>query len=132
MTKILCVDDEPIIRQVYTRFLTRYGYEIITAEDGREALRILTESNGSIDGIFTDDSMPNMRGLNLIPAIRRLENDKSKIPILVVCSPENKDASGRTLVPQDYLDLGAQAFIEKPFTPDQLVEAAKTYFVKKA
>ena len=127
MTKILCVDDEPIIRMVYSRFLTRYGYGILTAEDGKEALRVLADY-GSIDGIFTDDMMPNMRGLDLIPAIRRLEGDRSKIPIVVVCSPGNKDASGKTLVPQDYLDLGAQAFIEKPFTPDQLIEGAKTYF----
>ncbi len=130
MTKILCVDDEPIIRRVYSHFLTRLGYGILTAESGTEALQVLADY-GSIDGIFTDDMMPNMRGLDLIPAIRRLEGDKSKIPIVVVCSPENKDAFGKTLVPQDYLNLGAQAFIEKPFTPDQLIEAINTYFVNK-
>lgn len=131
MIKILCVDDEPIIRKVYSRFLPRAGYEVITADDGTEALQVLAEY-GSIDGIFTDDMMPKMRGLDLIPAIRRLEGDLSKTPIVVVCSSGNKDASGRTLTPQDYLNAGAQAFIEKPFDPDQIIAAINTYFVKKS
>ncbi len=132
MTKILCVDDEPIIRKVYSHFLPRAGYEVITADDGREALQVLAESNGSIDGIFTDDIMPNLRGLDLIPAIRRLEGDLSKTPIVVVCSSENKGPDGNSLSPQDYLNAGAQAFIEKPFDPSQLIAAVNTYFVKKS
>lgn len=131
MTKILCVDDEELLLRMYSRFLPRAGYEVVTASDGKEALRILTESNGSIDGIFTDDSMPIMRGLDLIPAIRKLEGSLSQIPIVVVCSSGNKGPDGKRLVPQDYLNAGAQAHIKKPFSPDQLLEAAKTYFVKR-
>ena len=132
MTKILCVDDEPMILKIYSRFLPRAGYEIVTASDGTEALQVLAESNGSIDGIFTDDMMPQMRGLDLIPTIRRLEDSLAQTPIVVVCTGGNKSNDGTSLTPQDYLNLGAQAFIKKPFRVDQLLEAAQTYFVKKA
>ncbi|MDI3561527.1 response regulator [Bradyrhizobium sp. Arg816] len=65
MPKILIADDEDSMRQLVARAIAMDGHEIVTAEDGAEALEILTRENGAFDLLLTDIQMPVMDGIAL-------------------------------------------------------------------
>lgn len=126
MVTILCVDDEELILRGYQRFLPREGHEVLTAGDGREALQVLAATPASIDGVITDCTMPRMSGLDLTRSIRAGEaGDQYKtLPVVII-------SGGSVTNKKDALTAGATAFLEKPLSPDQILNAARTYFVEK-
>jgi two-component system chemotaxis sensor kinase CheA len=101
---VLVVDDALMARELHRSILERAGYEVRTANDGREALMMLAEQ--PVDLIVTDIEMPNVDGIALTVSIRahpRLAN----IPVLIVTSHSS---------PEDHqlgLDAGADGFIVK-------------------
>lgn len=115
--KILVVDDEAEIRQVLQEVLTRAGYQVITANDGRDALPLtLTDSP---DLIITDIRMPRLDGLTLCRALRT-NKDTAHIPVLILTSgstPEQMEAS---------LKAGADDFLPKPLNIDEIKIRART------
>lgn len=80
--KVLIVDDSIVIRTKMTNYLKAKGYEILTANDGQEALDLLNKQN-DIDLVITDLEMPNLNGYELIKAIATLEN-YSHIPVVAI------------------------------------------------
>lgn len=114
IAKILIVDDNPKYLQ---DALPMYGYEVIVATDGLQALKILSKTNfkdQSIDLILLDIMMPNMNGWDTLKAIR--SNEKTKhIPIIVLTAinEEQKMVSG--------LKIGADDYIVKPFVLPNLL-----------
>jgi len=71
-TTILIADDDGVIRHVTEAVLRRHGYQVITAADGDTALRLFQEAKERIQLVISDQSMPGLRGPDLIAAIRRL------------------------------------------------------------
>ena len=71
MTRLLYVEDDPLLRTVTTMALEDAGYEVVLAEDGREALRLL-EEHGGFDFVVSDISMPGgVSGLDVAQAARQ-------------------------------------------------------------
>ncbi|MCK1392046.1 response regulator [Bradyrhizobium sp. 1] len=65
MPKVLIADDEDSMRQLVARAIAMDGHEIVTAQDGAEALEILTSADGAFDLLLTDIQMPVMDGIAL-------------------------------------------------------------------
>lgn len=110
-TTILVVDDEPMVLGFLTGTLSRYGYRVVQAESGAQALRICKDRGHAIDLILTDVVMPGLNGKDLVDAIRGLGLD----PKALFMSGFTKDVAAETGV-TDWA-----SFIQKPFTPTQLV-----------
>jgi response regulator RpfG family c-di-GMP phosphodiesterase len=107
---ILVVDDEKPIREAMKEFLERrHSYRVLTAEDGFEALQILSKEK--IDCCLTDISMPGVDGLELTERIQSLDNT---IPVVVMTGYPSLESAIRTL------KNGVVDFLIKPVRLDQL------------
>ncbi len=105
VASILVVDDNP---KYLADALPMYGYDVTVAEDGLEALKLLTEKEETFDLILLDVMMPNMDGWDTLKAIRA--NKKLKyMPVIMITavSEDQKVVSG--------LKIGADDYIVKPF-----------------
>ena len=112
--KILIVDDSEAMRRILTNTLGKLWYDdTITAEDGQEALNLLT--GGSFTFVFTDWNMPVMDGLTLVKNIRSTDGLKN-IPIIMVTTEAAKD----DIV--DAVKAGVNNYVVKPFTVDTIKE----------
>jgi len=109
---VLVVDDEPLVRSLVRRLLERRGYSVEEAADGRACLAALERA--AFDVVLLDVTMPDIDGAEVV---RRLRAAGSNIPVVLssgymAVSAEN--ALDRSMI---------QAFLPKPFTPTDLVEA---------
>jgi DNA-binding response OmpR family regulator/cellulose synthase/poly-beta-1,6-N-acetylglucosamine synthase-like glycosyltransferase len=109
---ILCIDDEESIRKLVTTALRRAGYEVITANNGHEALERLREAIPDL--IISDINMPGMDGLSFL---RELRSDASlkEIPLILLT------ALGDTADIEEGLNLGADDYLTKPFEMRELL-----------
>lgn len=112
--KILIVDDSESIREVVSFTLENEGYNILSANDGKDALKHL--DGQSIDLVITDLHMPNMNGIDLIKEIRNMDSYK-RIPILFLTTESQATKK------QEAKDAGATGWIIKPFVPAKLIAA---------
>jgi putative nucleotidyltransferase with HDIG domain len=107
--RILIIDDEDFILQLSSDILTKSEYNVETASDGRQGIKLLETDR--FDLILTDIKMPNINGLDVI---RHVRINNKEIPIIVITGHGTLD------IAIDSLRLGAQGFILKPFTPAEL------------
>ncbi len=114
--KVLIVDDAPFIREILINFLgTRNDIsEIKEAENGEEAISFF--KSFSPDLIFMDIVMPKISGIKATKKIRSLN---SNIPIIGLSTLDHGD------VINQFLNAGANSFVKKPFTLDDLTKAIK-------
>jgi putative two-component system response regulator len=110
--EVLVVDDEPVARQLTARTLKQAGFEVTTAQDGREALDILAQGKHRL--VVADWRMPRMDGGELCRAIRSGPFFHYIYCIILTCQTE----PGETI---QGLDAGADDYIHKPFNPAELV-----------
>jgi CheY-like chemotaxis protein len=111
---ILVAEDESLVREMLEDTLQNDGYQVITAEDGQQALRVLEEQ--SVDVVITDLIMPERDGLELLIKIR---DGYTKIPVIVITAPSNNvylPAAKR---------LGAAYCFEKPLVLSSLLTAVQ-------
>ena len=108
MGTVLVVDDEPIVRDVVARYLERDGFATIEAADGEEARRILEQDVASL--VVLDVMLPGVDGLELCRWIR----STSDIPVVLLTAlgEESDRIAG--------LELGADDYVTKPFSPREL------------
>ena len=106
---ILVVDDEAPMRKYLSANLKARGYEVLTAEDGTEALKLLAEH--TCDLLILDIMMPGPDGLAVLEAARR----DSSVPVLIL------SARGREADKVHALDLGADDYLTKPFGVEELL-----------
>jgi len=118
--RILIVDDEPQISRVLRTSLQGYGYEVVVARDGIEALRLFEQH--SPDLIVTDLSMPNMDGVELTRAVR----ERGDTPIIVL-SVREQDAHK-----VQALDSGADDYVTKPFSMPELLARVRAQLRRRA
>lgn len=81
MKTILIADDSPSIRRLLENTIKSAGYSVLTASDGREALKIAFEN--SIDAIIADEEMPNLTGSDLFK-ILKTDPEKKNIPLIMI------------------------------------------------
>ncbi|MEI7817055.1 MAG: response regulator [Desulfuromonadales bacterium] len=112
---VMIVDDSLFIRKILRGILAERGYDVTAeAASGIEAMRNLHSNHPNI--ILLDIILPDSNGLDLLESIISA-CPESKV---VVCS-----SIGQPLVIQKAIDLGARAFIQKPFTPEKVAEILK-------
>ena len=116
---ILVVDDSATTRSLVASYLTDWeGVEVVEASSGFEALRLLPARR--VDMIVTDINMPDINGLELISFVRANPNYR-RIPVVIITTENSAEDRKRGL------DLGASAYLVKPFSAADLrraVEAA--------
>jgi two-component system, OmpR family, response regulator ResD len=107
---VLVVDDEPMVREVITRYLERDGYRVASVADGAAALRWLEA--GRPDLVILDLMLPSVDGLSVLA---RLRETAAGLPVIVVTA--RGEEPDRVLG----LELGADDYVVKPFSPRELV-----------
>lgn len=119
--KILVAEDELIMLKTIEFRLKKDGHEVTTCSDGREAIRKLEEI--SPDLIITDIMMPFASGLEIIEAVKRKGGKNIRIIVLSAMGQEN--------VVLEAFQLGADDYITKPFSPNELSMRVKRYCTDK-
>jgi DNA-binding response OmpR family regulator len=114
VTKILVVDDEPTIREIVVSYLERDGFKTLEAADGNRA-RELLESD-SPDLVVLDLMLPGTDGLELCRWIR----SRSRLPVIMLTA--RGEESDRIVG----LELGADDYVTKPFSPRELAARVRT------
>lgn len=111
---ILIVDDSASIRQVVSMTLEGAGYEVLTADDGKDAL---TKLDGrKVHLIISDVNMPNMDGITMVKEVKQIAAYRfTPIIMLTTEGADDKKQQGK--------DAGAKAWIVKPFKPAQMLQA---------
>ncbi len=110
--KVLVVDDEPTVTKGCRRILTEQGYDVLTTESGRDAMNRAFAQE--FDLVLTDLKMPDLDGMELVRALRR---ERPRTAVVII--------TGYGTVPSavEATRLGVSDYVEKPFTPAEIVEA---------
>jgi DNA-binding response OmpR family regulator len=116
MKTILVVDDEPKIVQLLRDYLERAGFRVLTAPNGKTALALAHSEKP--DMIILDLGLPEMDGLDVTRALRK----DSNVPILMLTA--RSDETDKLIG----LELGADDYITKPFSPRELVARVRVVF----
>jgi DNA-binding response OmpR family regulator len=106
---VLLVDDEPKIHRLVHRILEPEGFAVLDAQDGQEAVEMV-ESHGP-DLVLLDVAMPRLNGMEACRRIRGI----SDVPVVMVTAQAGEEALVRGL------ELGADDYVAKPFSPRELV-----------
>jgi DNA-binding response OmpR family regulator len=114
LKKILVVDDEPKIIQLTQDYLENAGFSVISAGDGERALAIIQVEKPDL--VVLDLGLPGMDGLDVCRSIRKTSN----LPIIMLTA---RDEETDKLVG---LELGADDYITKPFSPKELVARVRS------
>lgn len=111
---VLLVEDEPMVRTVAERALTRHGYSVVTANNGEEALEIL-ERGDEFALLISDVVMPEMDGPTMVREARKSRPD---LPVLFMSGYAEEQL-------RKSIDIDKVAFLPKPFSVQELAEAAR-------
>jgi two-component system phosphate regulon response regulator PhoB len=116
MAKLLVIDDEPAIREMVRFTLSRSGFDCVEAGDAATAKQLILSEDPDL--LLLDVMMPGQSGLDLARELRSKESTK-ELPIIMLtarCSDQDKIRG---------LDVGADDYITKPFSPGELVARIK-------
>jgi DNA-binding response OmpR family regulator len=115
MTTVLVVDDEPMVRDVVSRYLERDGHRVVTAEDGEAARGLIESEDPSL--VLLDVMLPGRTdGLDLCRWIR----SSSDLPVILLTA--RVEETDRIVG----LELGADDYVTKPFSPRELATRVRT------
>jgi DNA-binding response OmpR family regulator len=111
--KVLSVDDDALNRDILTEYLTEGGYDVIEADDGDTALKLLNESQG-IDAIVLDRMMPRLNGMEVLKAVK--QNPRfADIPVIMQSA-----ATARDQILQG-IKAGVYYYLTKPYEDQMLL-----------
>jgi PAS domain S-box-containing protein len=111
---ILVVDDEASILTISRQALEAYGYQVLTASNGAEALALFAQQRARIAAVLTDMAMPVLDGAALIYALRRID------PGVKIIAASGLKSSVQSMEP---FGLGTTCFLAKPFTAETMFQA---------
>jgi DNA-binding response OmpR family regulator len=107
--RILVIEDDEEMRSLLEDFIEGEGYGVESVEDGSEGFRKLAREN--FDLIITDNRMPGLNGLDILPGLKQIQPG---IPIIAITAFGSEELHRRAL------ERGADAYLEKPLQLDQL------------
>ena len=110
---VLVVEDEEGVREVVVRMLERLGFDVLTAVDGPDGLRVLDEHDGGVTAVLLDLSMPRMGGPE---TVRLLRQRSPELPVVLMSGYTEQDVASKIL---DGFG-GAVGFLQKPFLSEDL------------
>lgn len=116
MAKVLVVDDEPNIVLSLEFLMEQAGFEVVTAEDGEQALARVGDTQPDL--LLLDISLPGISGFDVLERLRGQEAT-AHLPIIMLT------AHGRDVEREKGMALGADDYITKPFSTQSLVEKVK-------
>jgi YesN/AraC family two-component response regulator len=118
--KIIVLDDDPVVTLSCKRILGAEGYNIITAEKGEEALKKISKEE--FDLLISDIRLPDINGIIVLKESKIIQ---PKLDVVIITGyPNLEDA-------KESVRLGAFEYIEKPFTPDFMINVAKRVFNRR-
>lgn len=112
--RVLIVDDEPMVREVVTNYLERDGYEVRSVADGATAIRAIDEDRPDL--VVLDVMLPTVDGLTVLRRLR----ERSEIPVILLTARGGE--ADRVLG----LELGADDYVPKPFSPRELAARVRS------
>ena len=113
LTKVLVVDDDPVVGKSFDRVLSSKGYAVVTASDGEEALRKIAAED--YDAVFTDIKMPGMDGIAVAEQIRA---QRPWLPVVIVSGYATAENEARAMA------AGVRAVLHKPLSPQMIEQGA--------
>jgi CheY-like chemotaxis protein len=108
------VEDEPAVRAVTRQTLEQFGYKVLVASDGAEAVSVFAQNTGKIDMVFTDMMMPVMDGLATIHVLRRMD------PHVRILAASGLSLDGAAV---KEVSSAIRHFLPKPYPADVLLSA---------
>ena len=121
---VLVVEDEPPLREMVRIILEEYGYHILEAQSGIEALKVWKDHSGEVDLVLTDMKMPG--GMNGRELAERLLGEKPELKVIYT-SGYSRDVTGPDLM----LKEGVM-FLQKPYHPKTLARTIRDCLDQKA
>ncbi|HKL34594.1 MAG TPA: response regulator transcription factor [Tangfeifania sp.] len=121
MKRILVAEDNRLILETVARSLSKEGYDIIKADDGKDCMNKM--AGNQIDLIITDLYMPNLNGLELISLLHKDINFRTPIMVLSVAGAEENVMKA--------FNMGADDFMVKPFSLNELNVRVKKLLAMK-
>jgi two-component system cell cycle sensor histidine kinase/response regulator CckA len=121
---VLMVDDEAAVREITRQTLEAFGYRVLLAAHGGEAVALYTKHAGEIAVVVTDLLMPVMDGAATIRALKKLDPDVRVIAV----SGSNDNGSIGTL---PHISTGVIPLLSKPYTPETLLQALRQVIVRE-
>jgi DNA-binding response OmpR family regulator len=113
---LLVADADPWIQDPIVWLLEQADYEILAAEDGRDAITLLERHTDEIVAVLLDSKLPGVRGEELFEKIQHLRHN---IPVIMMSGFAEEDVIGR------FLGMGVVGFLKKPFGPLTLFQAVR-------
>lgn len=120
MAKILLVEDDAFIAEIYEKKLSDAGFEVVNAKTGRDALKHIAGTH--FDLVLLDMVLPELSGMEVLQELRHKDEYDKNLKVVIfsnLSGPEERDAAEKG---------GATGFISKTdFTPSQVVEEVRRY-----
>jgi len=122
MKKILLVEDDVFIRDIYSRELGKGDYQILTAEDGFEGIEMTKAEK--FDIILLDIMLPKKTGIDILKELRTPSNTNKETPVYLLTN------LGQGSIIKQAISIGAQGYLLKArVLPSQVLQAVNDYFV---
>ncbi len=118
MAKVLVIDDDAIMLKAINHILTRNGYDVDTATNGKEGIEKIEVSN--FDLVITDIMMPHHNGLAVLSLVK---NNPQKCQTKVVAM----SSAGNMAIKNEAITLGAAEFMTKPIIPTYLLDVVRKH-----
>jgi DNA-binding response OmpR family regulator len=115
---ILFIDDSPVDRKLVSNLLKKYDFDVLLAEDGSMGLRMAQDCK--VDIILLDILLPGISGIGLCKELKKIPATKD-IPVIFYTSLETP----KEVI--DYASCGAQDYIQKNISPEDLITAIKSH-----
>jgi len=113
---ILVVEDEQQLLYLLKEMLEGEGYRVLTATDGDQAIELYRRENGRISLVLSDMGLPSVGGWEVLQQLKAIDPQ-----VKVILSSGFMD----TKVRQDMIKSGARDFIQKPYTPDKVIQQVR-------
>lgn len=110
---VMVVDDEEAVREITRQVLEEFGYRVLLAADGSEAVSLFVANQSEVAVVLTDMMMPVMDGLATVRVLRRLDPD---VPIIGVSGVAT---NGRMIRSPE---VGVKHFLPKPYTAEAVLQ----------
>ena len=124
MAKILIVEDDRFLRELYEELLSDEGFQVTTAEDGEEGFNKIRD--GGFDLVLLDILLPKRDGLDILRELKKQGPSQPNGPVVLLTN------LGQDSIVKEGFDLGAHSYlIKSALTPDQVLHEVRTILAQK-